>query len=115
MSKKIKRWMDLSISLLAVVLLAPFFLIVGIAVAIFLGRPIIFSQMRLGLNGKEFKIFKFRSMKDMRDQDGSPLPDDQKLTRFGRIVRSTSLDELTQLFNAINGDLSLVGPRPFMI
>lgn len=96
------------------VALCPVVLLVGILVKLHLGSPIFFIQRRPGLAGKPFKMLKFRSMLDAKDKEGRILPDEQRLTRFGRILRSTSLDELPSLFSVIKGDMSLVGPRPLL-
>lgn len=114
-AKYIKRWLDFILSLLAIIILSPVFVIVAILVRIKLGAPIIFKQERPGKDGKIFKLIKFRSMMDTRDEKGNLLPDDDRLPRFGRILRSTSLDELPELFNILKGDMSIVGPRPLLI
>ncbi|WP_151869749.1 MULTISPECIES: sugar transferase [Acinetobacter] len=108
----LKRIIDFSIAFLALFLLSPIFLIVAYKVRKNLGSPIFFYQERPGLNGKLFKMIKFRSMKDAYDRDGEPLPDDQRITPFGKKLRSTSLDEMPQLLNVLKGDMSIVGPRP---
>ena len=110
----IKRPLDLVISGLALILLAPVMAVVVLAVKIKLGSPIIFSQARPGLDGKVFRIFKFRTMKEERDCNGRMLPDEVRLTPFGKFLRATSLDELPELVNIIKGDMSLVGPRPLL-
>lgn len=111
----LKRACDLIASLLALIVLWPVILLVGILIRFKLGSPVIFKQTRPGLNGKPFNMLKFRSMLDATDKEGGPLPDEQRLTRFGRILRSTSLDELPGLINVIKGDMSLVGPRPLLV
>ncbi len=111
----LKRACDLIASLLALIVLWPVILLVGILIRFKLGSPVIFKQTRPGLNGKPFNMLKFRSMLDATDKEGCPLPDEQRLTRFGRILRSTSLDELPGLINVIKGDMSLVGPRPLLV
>ena len=107
-----KRVIDILISLIALVILAPIFLLVMYKVRQNLGSPIFFYQERPGKNGKLFKMIKFRSMKDAFDQDGNPLPDEKRITPFGQKLLSTTLDEMPQLFNVLKGDMSIVGPRP---
>jgi lipopolysaccharide/colanic/teichoic acid biosynthesis glycosyltransferase/glycosyltransferase involved in cell wall biosynthesis len=109
-----KRAFDICLSLLALVLLSPVLVLVAILVRLLLGGPVLFRQVRPGLNGRPFTIFKFRTMNDDRDGRGEPLPDASRLTRFGRFLRSTSLDELPELINVMRGDMSLVGPRPLL-
>jgi lipopolysaccharide/colanic/teichoic acid biosynthesis glycosyltransferase len=111
----VKRSFDLFISLLLLLVLSPILLVLFLLVWIFLGWPVIFSQARPGVHGKIFKLYKFRSMRDALDLFGNPLPDEQRLTRFGRFLRSSSLDELPELFNVLKGEMSLVGPRPLLI
>jgi undecaprenyl phosphate N,N'-diacetylbacillosamine 1-phosphate transferase len=113
--KYIKRPMDFILSLCAIVVLAPVLLIIAIMVRVKLGSPVLFKQKRPGLNEKIFTLYKFRTMTDERDENGELLPDDIRLTRFGKFLRSTSLDELPELFNIIKGDMSIVGPRPLLI
>lgn len=110
-----KRPLDILLSLTAIVLLSPVLLITGILVAIKLGRPILFKQARPGLGEKVFYMYKFRSMNEARDTDGNLLSDDVRLTRFGKALRATSLDELPELFNILRGDMSIVGPRPLLV
>ena len=107
--------MDFILSLIAIIILSPVLLVVAILVRIKLGNPIIFKQDRPGLNEKIFTIYKFRTMTDERDEQGELLPDSVRLTKFGRFLRSTSLDELPELFNILIGDMSIVGPRPLLI
>ncbi|NOZ97709.1 MAG: sugar transferase [Gammaproteobacteria bacterium] len=107
-----KRLVDVLISLIALIILSPIFLIVAYKVRKNLGSPIFFYQERPGKNGKLFKMIKFRSMKDAFDGDGNPLPDEKRITPFGQKLRSTTLDEMPQLFNVLKGDMSIVGPRP---
>jgi undecaprenyl phosphate N,N'-diacetylbacillosamine 1-phosphate transferase len=109
--RRLKRPADLLTCLLILVLLSPVFVIVAIAVAVKLGRPILFSQERLGQRGARFRMYKFRSMTDARDDEGALLPDPVRLTPFGRLLRSTSLDELPQIVNVLRGEMSFVGPR----
>lgn len=111
----IKRPMDFVLSLVAIIVLSPVFLIVAILVKIKLGSPVIFKQKRPGLNEKIFVMYKYRTMTDERDKYGDLLPDSVRLTKFGRLLRSTSLDELPELFNILKGDMSIVGPRPLLI
>ena len=113
--KYIKRPMDFFLSLCAIIVLAPVLLIIAILVRVKLGSPVIFKQKRPGLNEKIFTLYKFRTMTDERDENGELLPDDIRLTKFGKLLRSTSLDELPELFNIIKGDMSIVGPRPLLI
>lgn len=110
-----KRLLDLSLSVLALALFLPIMAVVASLVAVGLGRPILFFQLRPGQNGRPFKFYKFRTMKDIRDSDGRLLPDDQRLTSLGCFLRATSLDELPQLINVVKGDMSLVGPRPLLM
>lgn len=109
-----KRIVDIIISLIALVILSPIFLLVAYKVRKNLGSPIFFYQERPGKNGKLFKMMKFRSMKDANDANGNPLPDEKRITPFGQKLRSTSLDEMPQLINVLKGDMSVVGPRPML-
>lgn len=111
----IKCPMDMILSLAAILVLSPVFLIVAILVRFKLGSPILFKQKRPGLNEEIFTIYKFRTMTDKKDENGTLLPDDIRLTKFGRFLRSTSLDELPELFNILKGDMSIVGPRPQLV
>lgn len=113
--KYIKRVMDFILSMLALVILTPVMLLVSIAVRMKLGKPIIFKQQRPGKNEKIFNMYKFRTMTDERDEKGELLPDEVRLTRFGKLLRSTSLDELPELWNILKGDMSIVGPRPLLV
>ena len=110
--KYIKRPLDFILSLCAILVLSPVLLLVAILVKIKLGSPVIFKQERPGLYGKIFNMYKFRTMTDEKDENGNLLSDEKRLTGFGKMLRSTSLDELPQLFNVLKGDMSLVGPRP---
>ena len=110
-----KRAFDLVASLCAMILLAPVMLATAIAVRLFLGSPVLFRQVRPGLNGEPFELVKFRTMRDARSEAGAPLPDDQRMTPFGGFLRASSLDELPQLWNVLRGDMSLVGPRPLLM
>ena len=109
-----KRFFDLLVSLLLMILLSPLMLVIAILVRVKLGRPVLFSQARPGLHGKLFNIYKFRTMRDLYGPDGQLLPDGERLTSFGRFLRASSLDELPELFNVIKGEMSLVGPRPLL-
>lgn len=113
-SKFIKRPMDLVLSLIAIILFSPLLLIVALLVKAKLGGPVLFKQKRPGLNERIFNMYKFRTMTDERDQNGVLLPDEERLSRFGKILRSTSLDELPGLVNIIKGDMSIIGPRPLL-
>ncbi len=113
--KFFKRFLDIIISLISLIILSPIMLIVAILVRIKLGSPIIFKQERPGKNEKIFKLYKFRSMSDKKDKNGKLLPDSERLTKFGKILRSTSLDELPELVNILKGDMSLIGPRPLAV
>lgn len=110
-----KRPMDFILSLIAIIVLSPVLLVVAILVRAKLGNPVIFKQKRPGLNEKVFTLYKFRTMTDERDENGELLPDSARLTKFGRFLRSTSLDELPELFNILKGDMSIVGPRPLLV
>lgn len=113
--KFFKRFFDVVLSLLALVILSPVLLAVALLVRIKLGSPVIFHQERPGKDEKIFRLYKFRSMTDERDENGELLPDEVRLTRFGRVLRSTSLDELPELWNILKGDMSIVGPRPLAV
>ena len=109
-----KRLVDILISLIALIILSPIFLLVAYKVRKNLGSPIFFLQERPGQNGKLFKMIKFRSMKDANDKHGNPLLDEKRITPFGQKLRSTSLDEMPQLINVLKGEMSIVGPRPML-
>lgn len=111
----IKRPMDFILALLAIIILSPIFLLVAILVRINLGDPVIFKQNRPGINEEIFTLYKFRTMTDERDEHGEFLPNSVRLTKFGRLLRSTSLDELPELFNILKGDMSIIGPRPLAV
>ncbi len=113
--KYIKRLLDIAISLCSLLILSPVIMIVAILVRIKLGSPVIFKQDRPGKDGKIFKLYKFRSMSDKKDKNGNLLPDNDRLTKFGKILRSTSLDELPELVNILKGEMSLIGPRPLAV
>lgn len=108
----IKRLLDIILSGIAIIILSPVYLIIAIIVKIQMGSPVLFSQNRIGKDEKVFKLYKFRSMTNAKDKDGNLLPDKQRLTKFGIALRSTSLDELPELFMIFKGDMSIVGPRP---
>ena len=111
----IKRILDILLSLCGILILSPVYLILWILVRSKLGRPALFTQERPGREERIFRLYKFRSMTDERDDNGRLLPDEVRLTRFGKILRSTSLDELPELFNILKGDMSLIGPRPLLV
>ena len=111
----IKRTFDILISLAALLLLWPVLLVLAVLVRVKLGRPVLFRQQRPGLHGRPFTMLKFRTMTDARDAEGNLLPDGERLSSFGRSLRSTSLDELPELINVVAGDMSLVGPRPLLM
>lgn len=113
--KYIKRSLDFLLSLFAIILLSPLLILIAILVRIKLGGPIIFKQKRPGLNENIFTMYKFRTMTDERDAMGKLLPDEARITKFGNILRSTSLDELPELFNILKGDMAIVGPRPLLV
>ena len=113
--KYIKRMLDFLLSLMAIIILSPVLIVVAILVRTKLVSPVIFKQKRPGLNEKIFTLYKFRTMTDERDEKGNLLPDDIRLTRFGKLLRSTSLDELPELFNILKGDMTIVGPRPQLV
>ena len=111
----LKRIFDVSVAVLVLLLLSPAILLLAVAVAVFLGRPVLFVQERPGRHGRPFKLVKFRSMRDAHDAEGRPLPDSERLTGFGRLLRKSSLDELPELWNVLRGEMSLVGPRPLLM
>lgn len=111
----IKRILDVMMAIVALTLAAPVLLVVAVLVRIFLGSPVLFSQVRPGLNGVPFRMVKFRTMRDASDTSARLLSDAERLTSFGRALRSTSLDELPELWNVLKGDMSLVGPRPLLM
>ncbi len=113
--KYFKRVFDFVCSLLALIVLSPVLLITALLVRIKLGTPVIFKQKRPGLNEKIFTLYKFRTMTDQKDEQGNLLPDEVRLTKFGKMLRSTSLDELPELWNILKGDMSVVGPRPLAV
>jgi len=111
----IKRILDIVLSGTALIALSPLLLVTAVLVRVKLGSPVFFTQQRPGLNEKIFKIYKFRTMTDERDKEGNLLPDEVRLTSFGKLLRSTSIDELPELWNIFNGDMSVVGPRPLLV
>lgn len=113
--KLIKRFMDFLIAALSIIIFSPLLIILAILVRVKLGGPVIFKQERPGLNGKVFKLYKFRTMTDAKDENGNLLDDEYRLTSFGKKLRSTSLDELPELYNILKGDMSIVGPRPLLV
>lgn len=113
--KLIKRPLDFIVSLTMLIILSPLLLVVAVFVKNKLGSPILFKQNRPGLNEKIFTMYKFRTMTDQRDEHGEPLPDHVRLTRFGKLLRSTSIDELPELLNILKGDMSFIGPRPLLV
>ena len=110
----LKRLLDIIIASIALILLSPLYALVAYKVKKNLGSPVLFRQVRPGLHGKPFEMIKFRTMKDAVDEQGNPLPDSERLTPFGQMLRSTSLDEMPELWNVIKGDMSIVGPRPLL-
>lgn len=111
----IKRSMDFILSLIAIVVLSPILLVIALLVRFKLGSPVLFKQKRPGLHEKVFTMYKFRTMTDERDENGYLLPDHVRLTKFGKLLRSSSLDELPELFNILKGNMSIIGPRPLLI
>ncbi|MCU4384205.1 sugar transferase [Acinetobacter radioresistens] len=111
----LKRFFDIIIASIALILLSPLYAFVAYKVKKNLGSPVLFRQVRPGLHGKPFEMIKFRTMKDAVDEQGNPLPDSERLTPFGKMLRSTSLDEMPELWNVIKGDMSIVGPRPLLM
>lgn len=111
----VKRLFDIALSLCGIIVLSPIYLVLWVLIRCKLGKPVLFTQERPGKKEKIFKLYKFRSMTDERDENGQLLPDEVRLTRFGKLLRSTSLDELPELFNILKGDMSLIGPRPLLV
>ena len=111
----IKRLLDIIISLCGIIILSPVYIVLAILVRHKLGSPVLFTQERPGKDEKIFKLYKFRSMTDAKDDDGNLLPDEDRLPAFGKKLRSTSLDELPELFNILKGDMSIIGPRPLLV
>ena len=113
--KYLKRVMDFVLSLIALIVLSPVLVVVAILVRTKLGSPVLFTQDRPGKDEKIFRLYKFRTMTDEKDEHGKLLPDEVRLTKFGKMLRSTSLDELPELFNILKGDMSIIGPRPLLV
>ena len=113
--KYIKRLLDIILSLLAIIITFPIFLIIGILILMFIGQPAIFRQKRPGKNEKIFTMYKFRTMTNKKDEDGNLLPDELRLTKLGKFLRKTSLDEIPEFINILKGDMSFVGPRPLLV
>lgn len=111
----LKRTLDLIIALVVLIIFSPLLMMILIVSYIKLGSPVIFIQDRVGLHGRIFKIYKFRTMSGLRDEEGTLLPDEERISLYGKILRATSLDELPELINVIKGDMSLVGPRPLLV
>jgi lipopolysaccharide/colanic/teichoic acid biosynthesis glycosyltransferase len=111
----LKRFFDTGVSILGLLVTAPFLVILALMIWVRLGSPIVFVQTRPGLHGKPFKMIKFRTMLDVVDAQGNPLPDSERMTPFGQFLRASSLDELPGLWNVLKGDMSLVGPRPLLM
>ena len=111
----LKRVMDFVLSLMAIIVLSPVLLVVAVLVRTKLGSPVLFKQERPGKDEKIFKLYKFRTMTGEKDENGKLMPDEVRLTKFGKMLRSTSLDELPELFNIIKGDMSIIGPRPLLV
>lgn len=114
-TKYIKRPMDFILSLIALICLSPIMAVTALLVRIKLGSPVLFTQERPGKDEKIFRLYKFRTMTDKRDENGELLPDEVRLTKFGKALRQTSIDELPELFNILRGDMSIVGPRPLLV
>ncbi|NPV70691.1 MAG: sugar transferase [Firmicutes bacterium] len=114
-SLTLKRLFDVVSAMAGVLLLSPLVLLIAVPIALSIGRPILYCQTRAGLHGRPFRLLKFRTMTDARDEQGRLLPDEQRLTSLGRFLRNTSMDELPELWNVLKGDMSLVGPRPLLM
>lgn len=115
MSRAIKRSLDVIFSIAALIVFSPVLLIVAVAILVCMGPPVLFRHRRAGIRGQPFVMLKFRTMTDEKDENGAPLPDAARLTRLGRLLRKTSIDELPQLWNVLKGNMSLVGPRPLLV
>ena len=114
-SPVLKRIIDIIGALVGLIVSSPIMLIVSLIIYLTMGRPVFFKQLRPGLNGKPFVIYKFRTMLDLKDKDGNLLPDEKRITAIGKFLRSTTLDELPEFWNVLKGDMSLVGPRPLLV
>ena len=114
-SKYIKRILDIGCSFIGIIICIPFFAILAVIIRINLGKPILFKQYRVSKKNKIFKMYKFRTMKDIRDELGNLLPNESRFTKLGSILRSSSIDELPELLNILKGNISLVGPRPLIV
>ncbi len=114
MARIVKRALDVAVSLIGLLVLSPLLLVLALIVRLTMGSPVLFRQARGGLGGRPFNIIKFRTMRDALDRQGRPLPDEERLTKAGQLLRSTSLDELPELLNVLKGEMSLVGPRPLL-
>ena len=114
-NENIKRLIDVIGSLIGLTISSPLIIIISVIIYFTMGRPIFFKQIRPGLNGKPFVIYKFRTMLDLRDENGNLLPDEKRITTIGKFLRSTTLDELPEFWNVLKGDMSLVGPRPLLM
>lgn len=115
MTNFVKRSMDIIVAATVLALFSPLLLVIALVVFLDVGRPVLFRHIRPGLHGKPFALVKFRTMKDLRDSNGRPLANERRLTRVGRILRASSLDELPELWNVLKGDMSLIGPRPLLV
>ena len=113
--KCVKRVLDFILALIAIILLMPVYIIISILVLIFMGRPILFKQQRPGKDGKVFNMYKFRTMTNKKDLNGNLLPDEERINKFGKILRKTSLDELPEIFCILLGSMSFIGPRPLLV
>jgi sugar transferase EpsL len=111
----LKRLFDILVAIIAIVIMSPLILCIAVVIRVALGKPVLFTQVRPGRWGKPFTVIKFRTMRDACDHKGEALPDAQRMTRFGRFLRSSSLDELPELWNVLRGEMSLVGPRPLLM
>jgi lipopolysaccharide/colanic/teichoic acid biosynthesis glycosyltransferase len=115
MSDKAKRLLDVSLASISLLIFLPLLLLLAATIRIVLGRPVLFTQQRPGIHGRPFQLVKFRTMSDEKDNQGRLLPDSKRLTKFGKLIRASSLDELPELWNVLRGEMSLVGPRPLLM